>query len=639
MKKFFRSIAGKTALFIICIISGCVLIASILSAAVMIEMDFYTLDKQRVYETAIEGKIRNDIYGYLWDITGAYKDKAIQIPEDADLVFQVADKNNTVVGETKDAASVKDWRYTYSYGVLKDEEGNLSDLFYTSLSAEENVDYYTVRINLKDSGRTSYYSFMNTVIDKTYAFRYGVYFIGFISLITMIISFVALMSVSGRRSDDEQLYPGPFNRIPFDVMCGAVMLAAALFIITAEEISRGSELFTGIYILCGLLVFMIIGLGLCMSLAVRIKQRNLIKGSFCYMMLKWLIKILQFIFQKTAAVLMAILNFIKEIPLVWKSVIIILGLTFVEFVFLVETYSDFYTAFWCIKNLLLIPLIIYTAICMKKLQQGGIALAGGDLSYRVDTSRMFWDLKKHGENLNSIGKGMIIAVNEQMKSERMKTELITNVSHDIKTPLTSIINYADLISKEKTSNKKIQDYSEVLLKQSERLKRLIDDLVEASKASSGNLDVSLVPCDARTFVSQAAGEFEDRLKECELELITSVPEQETMIMADGRRMWRIFDNLLNNICKYALAGTRVYLDLQRQDDKAVFVFKNTSRERLNISEEELMERFTRGDKSRSSEGNGLGLSIAKSIAELQNGRLSIEIDGDLFKAVLEFPLL
>lgn len=639
MKKFFRSIAGKTALFIICIISGCVLIASILSAAVMIEMDFYTLDKQRVYETAIEGKIRNDIYGYLWDITGAYKDKAIQIPEDADLVFQVADKNNTVVGETKDAASVKDWRYTYSYGVLKDEEGNLSDLFYTSLSAEENVDYYTVRINLKDSGRTSYYSFMNTVIDKTYAFRYGVYFIGFISLITMIISFVALMSVSGRRSDDEQLYPGPFNRIPFDVMCGAVMLAAALFIITAEEISRGSELFTGIYILCGLLVFVIIGLGLCMSLAVRIKQRNLIKGSFCYMMLKWLIKILQFIFQKTAAVLMAILNFIKEIPLVWKSVIIVLGLTFIEFVFLVESYSDFYTAFWCIKNLLLIPLIIYTAICMKKLQQGGIALAGGDLSYRVDTSRMFWDLKKHGENLNSIGKGMIIAVNEQMKSERMKTELITNVSHDIKTPLTSIINYADLIGKEKTSNKKIQEYSVVLLRQSERLKRLIDDLVEASKASSGNLDVSLVPCDARTFVSQATGEFEDRLKECELELITSVPEQETMIMADGRRMWRIFDNLLNNICKYALAGTRVYLDLQRQDDKAIFVFKNTSRERLNISEEELMERFTRGDKSRSSEGNGLGLSIAKSIAELQNGRLSIEIDGDLFKAVLEFPLL
>ena len=147
------------------------------------------------------------------------------------------------------------------------------------------------------------------------------------------------------------------------------------------------------------------------------------------------------------------------------------------------------------------------------------------------------------------------------------------------------------------------------------------------------------PVEFGAVTTQAHTPFEDRLKECELELITSVPEQETMIMADGRRMWRIFDNLLNNICKYTLAGTRVYLDLQRQDDKAIFVFKNTSRERLNISEEELMERFTRGDKSRSSEGNGLGLSIAKSIAELQNGRLSIEIDGDLFKAVLEFPLL
>ena len=264
------------------------------------------------------------------------------------------------------------------------------------------------------------------------------------------------------------------------------------------------------------------------------------------------------------------------------------------------------------------------------------ALASGDLSYQVDTSKMIWDLKKHGEDLNSIGKGMAIAVEDRLKSERMKTELITNVSHDIKTPLTSIINYADLIHKEKTNSKKIGEYAEVLLRQSVRLKRLLEDLVEASKASSGNLDVVFSPCDASIFLEQAQGEYEEKLKEAKLELITSKPDHEVMIMADPRRMWRIFDNLMNNICKYALSGTRVYLSLEEDKDKAIITFKNTSRDALNIPAEELMERFKRGDESRNSEGNGLGLSIAQSLAQLQNGDLSLSIDGDLFKAILTF---
>ena len=179
----------------------------------------------------------------------------------------------------------------------------------------------------------------------------------------------------------------------------------------------------------------------------------------------------------------------------------------------------------------------------------------------------------------------------------------------------------------------------MLLRQSERFKRLIDDLVEASKASTGNLEVSLAPCDSATFVNQAVGEYQDKFKDAELTLVTQVPDEQLTIMADGRRMWRIFDNLMNNIFKYAQKNTRVYLTLEKADDKAVFTFKNTSREQLNISEEELMERFVRGDQSRNTEGNGLGLSIAKSMAELQNGDLKVSIDGDLFKAILTFPLI
>ena len=175
---------------------------------------------------------------------------------------------------------------------------------------------------------------------------------------------------------------------------------------------------------------------------------------------------------------------------------------------------------------------------------------------------MFWDLKRHGEDLNNIAKGMVIAVDDRLKSERMKTELITNVSHDIKTPLTSIINYATLIGEEQCDNEKINEYSEVLVRQSERLKRLIEDLVEASKASTGNLEVELVPCSASVFLDQASGEYSEKLEAADLTLVTKAPEKEMTIMADGRRMWRIFDNLMNNICKYAMPGTRVYLSLE-----------------------------------------------------------------------------
>ena len=241
--------------------------------------------------------------------------------------------------------------------------------------------------------------------------------------------------------------------------------------------------------------------------------------------------------------------------------------------------------------------------------------------------------------MNRIADGMGIAVEDRLKSERMKTELITNVSHDIKTPLTSIINYASLISTEPCENRTITEYSQVLVRQSEKLKRLIEDLVEASKASTGNLEVLLAPCDAGTFLMQASGEYEEKMQKAELALVTKQPDKELRIMADGRRMWRVFDNLMNNICKYAQPGTRVYLTLEEQNGNAVITFRNTSREPLNITEEELMERFTRGDASRNTEGNGLGLSIAKSMTELQGGSMRLTIDGDLFKAILCFPLI
>lgn len=249
---------------------------------------------------------------------------------------------------------------------------------------------------------------------------------------------------------------------------------------------------------------------------------------------------------------------------------------------------------------------------------------------------MFWDCKKHGENLNKIGEGMSKAVDERMKSERLKTELITNVSHDIKTPLTSIINYVDLLSREELHNDKAAEYLEVLERQSSKLKKLIEDLVEASKASTGNLAVDSQKLDAGVFVTQTVGEFEERLSAAGLELIVSRPEEPVYIMADGRHVWRVIDNLMNNICKYAQEGSRVYVNLEATVQSVSITFRNISKYPLNISGEELMERFVRGDKSRNTEGHGLGLSIAQSLMKLTGGDMNIVVDGDLFKVILTF---
>jgi signal transduction histidine kinase len=248
---------------------------------------------------------------------------------------------------------------------------------------------------------------------------------------------------------------------------------------------------------------------------------------------------------------------------------------------------------------------------------------------------MLFEFEEHGNNLNKISEGMTKAVEERMKSERFKTELITNVSHDIKTPLTSIINYVDLLEKEELNNDKATEYLEVLDRQSSKLKKLIEDLVEASKASSGNLPVNLEKLDVGVFLTQTVGEFEEKLSIAGIELIIKKPEEPVFIMADGRHLWRIVDNLMNNICKYAQPQSRVYVNLEA-DANVRITFRNISKYQLNVTGDELMERFVRGDKSRNTEGHGLGLSIAQSLVTLISGKMEIVVDGDLFKVVIEF---
>ena len=299
--------------------------------------------------------------------------------------------------------------------------------------------------------------------------------------------------------------------------------------------------------------------------------------------------------------------------------------------------SPFWLVLWVLVTLAALLYLCWWALEWKRVRQGACEIISGNTGYQIDSSRMPSDLRGHAEELNNLGQAIGAAVEERMKSERFRAELITNVSHDLKTPLTSIISYVDLLKKEELDDPKVQEYIEVLDRKSQRLKKLTEDLVEASKASTGALNVNRERLDLVQLVDQALGEYEQRLNAQGLMVVRTLPAYPVWVVADGRHVWRILDNLLSNCAKYALEGTRVYLEVQPIADRIKLTVKNISRDELNIPAERLTERFVRGDESRTLEGSGLGLSIAQSLAELQDGTFEVDIDGDLFKAVLTLP--
>ncbi len=292
-----------------------------------------------------------------------------------------------------------------------------------------------------------------------------------------------------------------------------------------------------------------------------------------------------------------------------------------------------------ICNLRLLYKSFYHADADRKIEQGLQKIIDGNLQYQLpDIPDVNYEKKKVIEGINHITEGLDKAVEKSVQSEKMKTELITNVSHDIKTPLTSVINYVDLLKREHLENEKAQEYLEILDQKSQRLKVLIEDLIEASKASSGALELQITPINLKELVNQTDAEFEDKMQQAGLKCIVHMAEDEIIILGDGRRVYRILENLYGNVVKYAMHGTRVYVDLYQKGDMAVFTIKNISAEELNITAEELTERFVRGESSRTTEGSGLGLSIAQSLTELMKGNFEIHLDGDLFAANVAFPL-
>lgn len=455
--------------------------------------------------------------------------------------------------------------------------------------------------------------------------------------------FIFLMCASGHKSGVEGIHISRWDKFPIDIILvivgtavigmvsGSVWLLDTTLYAAYQNVSFYGD-FYAIAQICIVLCFLAVYCSavlltlVSMTSAVRLKTKTFIKSSFAF-------KIIHVTFKLIKKICKLIFKFFKGLPLVWRTVAAVTALFFIEMLMATDWFAVI-----VLLNLLLAVLAVLVSIFLKKIQIGTKSVADGNIYGKIDTSHMFGDIKRHAENINRINDGIAAAVQEQMKSERFKTELITNVSHDIKTPLTSIINYVDLLEKEDIENNNAKEYIEVISRQSARLKKLIVDLIEASKASTGNIAVDFSEFEIGILLSQAMGEYSERFNNANLELVLNKPEEPITVVADSRLMWRVFDNVLNNISKYAQPHTRVYIDAVKKGKTAEIFFKNISKEQLNISGDELMERFVRGDSSRNTEGSGLGLSIAKSLAELQKGSFEIDIDGDLFKVTLTLPL-
>lgn len=464
-----------------------------------------------------------------------------------------------------------------------------------------------------------------------------------VSCILFLVGVALLCAMAGYRPNKKEVVMRWADKVPYilylsvvvtGISLGVCGVAGCVYCVFHNVFSIKDGLHLSVILIIGCTLLAIAQL---MTTAVRIKEKKFWRYSLCYYVVKpflFLYKKGKEKWQETDYLLTQMRKNNKKGTRMFVAVS--LGLSLAELLFIgITAYAPWVEVIlFLLFKAIEIPLLYRMAGQFERIRQGGRRVACGDYTQPIQTKKMIPELCELGENINHVSDGISLAVEEKMKSERMKTELITNVSHDIKTPLTSIINYVDLIKKENIEDRRVREYVDVLDRQSARLKKLIEDLIEVSKASTGNVDVHIEKCDAQVMLSQLTGEYQERMKQKGLELVVNETEIPAIILADGRHLWRVLDNVMSNIYKYAMDNTRVYIDMEVGLHQVRLIFKNISKFPLNITSEELMERFVRGDSARNTEGHGLGLSIAQSLTELMGGTMEIEIDGDLFKVVV-----
>lgn len=445
------------------------------------------------------------------------------------------------------------------------------------------------------------------------------------ALLLMIIAIYLLWAIGYNKKGEIEL--NLIDNIPYEILSIISLTLITIFITIAINIINITNyimitVFSVLYILCYIIVA-VFGI----TTIKRIKAKKFLESFIIFRICRWF-------WRKTEKVVRTISH---KIPENKKMFLCYLGFIFVSLVLGVTWQTG-------ISIIVLIAFWVWAYYKIKRygIEREKIRLAlkhiyEGKTDIKLNENELNGVLKEMAIYINDIAGGFSNAISENLKSERLKTELITNVSHDIKTPLTSIINYVDLLKTENIENEKAKEYIKILDQKSQRLKKLIEDLVEASKASSGNVKLNLENINVKELFNQTIGEFEDKLDSKKLIIETDMPKEDIIVRADSRYLYRVVENLFSNISKYALDGSRIYIDIKEKIDIIEISIKNISKDKLNISSDELMQRFVRGDKSRYTEGSGLGLSIAQSLTELQGGKFNISIDGDLFKVMMVWP--
>jgi signal transduction histidine kinase len=452
-------------------------------------------------------------------------------------------------------------------------------------------------------------------------------FSGLVSLMGWIISLVYLTLATGRRTGESQIHLNPIDKIKTEILVAAFIFVMVEFVILIAKVNSDEWAVYGIIVASGTVSLVIDGLFLVfyLSMVRRMKAEMLWETSLAC----WLERGVRKVFAKRKTTVRVILLFAGHMAVCF---ILAVGAFYYQNVIALLLLLLF-SAWECY-------VILRKTVEQYQIRQGVEKIRDGALSEKIDLEELHGEERSLAEAINNIGEGLLHAVDDSTKNERMKADLITNVSHDIKTPLTSIINYVNLIKLEKIDNERVQGYIKILDEKSQRLKQLTSDLVEASKISSGNVKLDMQVIDLVELVYQTSGEFNEKFEQKELTIVTKLPKTAVLIRADGRQLYRVIENLYNNVAKYALEKTRVYVDIAYAEEKVIFSIKNVSERSLareNSNAGDLTERFIRGDSSRTTEGSGLGLSIAKSLTVLMGGTFDITVDGDLFKAAITFP--
>lgn len=589
-----------------------------------IDYDIFAYCKDSIADLAFNHKISEWSY---------YQDEYIK-DEDSNIYLSNLTYDSSVPKKTvstKLTCGEKTVTVNYSYfGSFDDTYFSeqlylISLMLLTSENPQTEISYTqgnTLKVNVSiyvpyTTSTVDIYGYASKAVIFAMHYRDNIVTITVFAALFLLLSLIFMFYSAGYIPKYDHPVAKGLHAIPIDLTC-LVLFASYFYLLTLFDFE---------------FPILLIGVGIALYLIytsfVRIRTNTFIKNTVVY-------KLIRFI--KNALKLMSE-NINTKAKILLAALLYLLFTAFELAIFLIFDFSvQMIIIIITFLHILLLPVLLYLLLCLITLHNGAKNISQGNINYKILDKYLFGKFKQHAEYLGNINTTINNAVAERMKSENMKTELITNVSHDLKTPLTSIVNYVDLLKKENIDSPKALEYIEVIDRQSQRLKKLTVDIVEASKAATGNIEVHYEKLKLNVILLQTNGEYIEKLEEKQLTLVQEIPEEDIVINADGRLLWRVIDNLMNNICKYSLPCTRVYLNVSANNGNAFISFRNISKNQLNIDPTTLTERFVRGDSSRNTEGSGLGLSIANSLTELMGGKLNVITDGDLFKAIISFPI-